>query len=98
MLLHLKFDLELIELLDGLGVNVCIEVGRVTAVGLLTETCVWASRHSLSRVALHECRIRLLFNPEVLRRLKVISKDRDDLLDLIVTVQIHEEVYGQSLL
>jgi hypothetical protein len=33
----------------------------------------------------------LLFNPEVLWGLKVISEDRDNFLNLIVCVLIHEE-------
>lgn len=35
-----------------------------------------------------------LLDPEVLGRFEIITEDRDDLLDLIVTVGIDEEVEG----
>ena len=34
----------------------------------------------------------MLFDPEVLGRLEIVSKDRDNLLDLLVTVRVHKEV------
>ena len=39
----------------------------------------------------------MLLNPQILRRLEVVSKDRDDLLDLVIAISIDKEVDWQRL-
>jgi hypothetical protein len=41
---------------------------------------------------LDEGGVGLFFDPEVLGWLEVISEDRDDLLDLVITIQIYKEI------
>lgn len=68
--------LVLIKLLNGVGVDVLKEIW-----GLALRGLVGGGLRML----------RLLFDPKVLRRLKIIPEDRDDLLDLVICVLINEE-------
>jgi len=67
----------LVELLDCLTVDVLEKVGR-----LVLWTTTWRSADSC----------RLLFNPEVLRRLKVIPENADYLLYLWIGVLVDKEI------
>lgn len=74
LLLLLHHHLILVELLDRLAVNFLEKIWRL---GTCENLAVVALRLTTDLVW-------LLFNPQVFRRLKVISKNRDDLLDLVI--------------
>jgi hypothetical protein len=89
-LIHLEFELSLVELLDSFCINISVEI-RGTASRLLARHSTRA--RACSRVTLNKSSIRLLFNPEVFRGLEIIPENTNNFLDLIVTVSIHEEVH-----
>ena len=74
-----------IELLYCLCINFSVVVRRE---GL--QWLYWAANRSTVAAA-KSLRTGLFFNPEVLRRLKIVSEYRDDFQDLVVLVYVNEK-------
>ena len=88
----LQGSLLLVEQLDSLRIDVLIVVWR-----LASHVWLLCLRHE-SSVA-HSTRDEshgtwLLLDPKVLRWLEIVAEYRNDLLNLLVTVSVHEEVQG----
>lgn len=79
LLLLLHHHLVLVQLFDGVRVNVLVHVGGRAYWRLLVPLAL-------------DLLVRLFFDPKVLRGFEVVSKDRNNFLDLRIRVRVHEEV------